>query len=44
MEEERRVFKILTDERTGKKPLERPISRWENNFKMHHKEIDKKER
>ena len=32
MEEGRSAFKILTGKPTGKKPLERPRRRWEDNI------------
>ena len=34
MEEGRRAFKILTGKPTGKRPLERPRCRWEDNIRM----------
>jgi hypothetical protein len=37
--EGRRAFKILTDTPTGKRPLGRPRSRWEDNIRMDLKEI-----
>ena len=39
MEESRSTFKILTDELVGKRPLGRPRSRWEDNFRMDLNEI-----
>ena len=39
MEEGRSAFKILTGKPTGKRPLGRPRRRWENNVRMHIKEI-----
>ena len=39
MEEGRRVFKILTSEPIGKRPLGRPNHRWERNVRMYLKEI-----
>ena len=39
MEEGRGAFKILTGIPTGKKPLERPRSRWEDVIRMDLKEI-----
>ena len=39
MEEDRRAFKILTGKPTGKRPLGRPRRRWEDNIRMHVKEI-----
>ena len=35
----RSAFKILTGTRTGKRPLVRPRRRWEDNIRMHLKEI-----
>jgi hypothetical protein len=40
MEEEKSTFKILTGTPTGKGPLGRPRSRWEDNIRMNLKEID----
>ena len=34
MEEVRNSFKILAGNPTGKKPLERPRRRWEDNMRM----------
>ena len=34
MEESRSPFKILTDKRTGKRPLGRPRHRWEDSIRM----------
>ena len=39
MEEGRSAFKILTGKPTGKKPLGRPRSRWEDNIRIDIKEI-----
>ena len=39
MEEGRSAFKILTGKPTGKRPLGRPIRRWEDNIRMYLKEI-----
>ena len=39
MEEGRSAFKILTGKTTGKRPLGRPRSRWEDNVTMYLKEI-----
>ena len=39
MQESRRAFKMLTGKPTGKKPLERPRSRREDNITMNLKEI-----
>ena len=33
------LFKILTDKPTGKSPLGRPRSRWEDNIRMDLEEI-----
>ena len=41
IEECRRVFKILTGEPRGKRPLGRPSRRWEDNFRMDLKEIER---
>ena len=38
MEDDRKVFKILTDKTTGKRPLGRPWHRWEDNIRMDIKE------
>ena len=35
----RNGFKMLTAKPTGKRPLERPKRRWEDNIRMHLKEI-----
>ena len=40
MEEGRSAFKILTDKATGKRPLGRPRSRWEEDIRKVLKEID----
>jgi hypothetical protein len=40
MEEGRSSFKISTGTPAGKRPLRRPRRRWENNIRMHLKEID----
>ena len=34
MEESRSDFRILTGKPTGKRPLERPMRRWEDNIRM----------
>ena len=34
------LFRILTSKPTGKRPLERPRLRWENNIRMDLEEID----
>ena len=39
MEESRSVFEILTGKPTGKRPLGRPRSRWEDNIRMDLEEI-----
>ena len=39
MEEGRSAFKILTGKPTGKRPLERPKRRWEDNIRMDLEEI-----
>ena len=39
MEEGRNAFKILTCKPTGKRPLWRPRSRWEDNIRMDLEEI-----
>ena len=39
MEEGRSAFKILTGKPTGKRPLGRLRSRWEDNIRMDLKEI-----
>jgi hypothetical protein len=39
MEECRSFFKILTGKPTGKRHLERPRSRWEENIRMDLKEV-----
>ena len=39
MEKGRRAFKILTGKPTGKRPLERPRRRWEDNISMDLEEI-----
>ena len=40
MEEGRSSFKILTGKPTGKRPLGRPMRRWEGNIRMDFKEVD----
>ena len=40
MEESRSAFKILTGKPKGKRSLGRPRCNWENNIRMHLKEID----
>ena len=35
----RRAFEILTIKPTGKRPLEKPRHRWEDNIRMYLKEI-----
>ena len=39
MDEGRSAFKILTGKPTGKRPLERPRRRWEDNIIMDLEEI-----
>ena len=39
MKESRSAFKILTGKPTGKRPLGRPRSRWEDNIRMVLEEI-----
>ena len=39
MEEGRSAFKILTGTHTGKRPLERPRRRWEDNIRMNLEEM-----
>ena len=39
MEEGRSDFKILTGKPTGKRPLGRPRRRWEDNIRIHFKEM-----
>ena len=39
MEEDRRAFKILTGKATGKRSLQRPRRRWEDNIRMDLEEI-----
>ena len=39
MEEGRSAFKILTGKPIGKRPLERPRRRWEDNIRMDLEEI-----
>ena len=39
MEEGRSAFKILKGKPTGKKPLGRPMRRWEDNIRMDLEEI-----
>ena len=40
MGEGRSVFKILTSKPTGKRPLGRPMRRWEDNIRMDLEEKD----
>jgi hypothetical protein len=40
IDEVRSAFKMLTGKPTGKRPLGRPRSRWEDNFRMILKEVD----
>ena len=44
MEEGKSHFKILTGEPTGKRPLERPKGRWEDNVRIDLEEINVNER
>ena len=39
MEEGRNAFKILTGKHSGRRPLERPRSRWEDYIRMDLREI-----
>ena len=39
MEEDRTAFKIVTGTPTGKRPFGRCRNRWEDNIRMHFKEI-----
>ena len=39
MEEGKNAFKILTGKPTGKRPLGSPRRRWEDNIRIHLKEI-----
>jgi hypothetical protein len=39
MEEERNVYKVLVGKPKGKRPLERPMRRWEDGIKMDLREI-----
>jgi hypothetical protein len=39
MEEGRNVFRVLTGQPEGKRPLERPRRRWEDGIKMDLREI-----
>ena len=39
MDDGRRAFKILTGNPTGKGPLGRPRRRWEDNIRLHLKEM-----
>ena len=39
MEEDKNALKILKVKPTGKRPLERPWRRWENNIRMDLKKI-----
>ena len=40
IEESRSPFKVLTGKPIGKRPLERPRRRWEDNIRMDPKKID----
>ena len=39
MEEDRSAFKILRGTSAGRRPLGRPMSRWENNIRIDIKEL-----
>jgi hypothetical protein len=39
MGEDRGVHRVLVGKPEGKRPLERPRHRWENNIKMDHQEV-----
>jgi len=39
MEERRRVYRVLTRESKGKRPLGRPRSRWEDNIEMNLQDV-----
>ena len=39
MEGGRNAFKILTGESTGKRPLGRPMRRWEDNIRFQYEEF-----
>jgi hypothetical protein len=39
MEEERKVCKVLVGKPKGKRPLRRPMRRWENGIRMDLREI-----
>jgi hypothetical protein len=39
MVEDRSVYRVLVGKPEGKRPLERPKRRWENNIKMDFQEI-----
>ena len=39
MEDGKGAFKILIGKPTGKRPLGRPLHRWQNNIRMHLQEI-----
>jgi hypothetical protein len=39
MGEERGVYRVLVGKTEGKRPLERPRRRWENNIKMYLQEV-----
>jgi hypothetical protein len=40
MGEKRNIFRILVGKPEGKRPLERPKRRWENNIKMALREMN----
>ena len=39
MEERRGVYRVLVGKREGKRPLGRPMRRWEDNIKMDLQEV-----
>jgi hypothetical protein len=39
MEKRKGVYKVLVGNSEGKRPLGRPMSRWENNIKMGLQEV-----
>jgi hypothetical protein len=39
MEESRGIYRVLVRRREGKRPLERPRCRWEDNIRMDLREI-----
>jgi hypothetical protein len=38
--EERQVYRILVEKPEGKRPLERPKSKWKDRIRMHLREVD----